>query len=410
MSHAGGNGNEPLVAPSSGLIVLAIALMAIGLVMVASATASLDRSVIGDKTWSASLGRQIIFVIAGVIILIATTRVSGRLLDSTIWRRRAVWTLGGIALVGLVAALIPGLGDAQHGSHRWLRFTALGMSLGIQPSELAKPALIALLAWLLCDRGVDPRSFRKSFMPATIVLAVSVALVGCEDFGTAVLLAGVGGLMLLVAGSRPLHLLGIGTVGAMGLAGLILAAPYRLERIAAYRDLWADPYGSGYQPLQSLASIATGGWMGTGLGAGIQKYGYLPEGHTDFIFAVICEETGILGASLVIVLLTLVVAIGLRTMWRAASPFERLLAFGLTALTGLQAAMNIAVVTVVAPTTGISLPLISAGGSGILTYSLIIGLLGAIADRGQLVPHTHVVSGTGAGEPQLVAASGQDAW
>ena len=206
-------------------------------------------------------------------------------------------------------------------------------------------------------------------------------LVGKEDFGTSVLLGGVGGSMLFVAGCRLRHLGGAAAVGAWSLIALLYSAPYRVARLAAFRDLWGDPQGAGYQPIQSLAAIASGGWFGTGLGSGIQKHGYLPECRSDFIFAVMCEEMGTLGGGLVLALFSLFVLLGIRTMLAAPTRFERLLAFGLTATIGLQAAMNVAVVTVLAPTTGIPLPLISAGGSGMLTSCGAVGVLAAIAAR-----------------------------
>jgi cell division protein FtsW len=167
---------------------------------------------------------------------------------------------------------------------------------------------------------------------------------------------------------------------------LLFSAPYRLERITAYLRFWDEPQGSGYQPLQSLTTVASGGWLGTGLGSGVQKYGYLPESRTDFIFAVICEELGLFGAALVIALFCVMIWLSLRIMLTARSRFERLLAFGLGATIGLQAAMNIAVVAVVTPTTGISLPLVSAGGSGLLAFCLATGVLAAIAARGHNPP------------------------
>ena len=188
--------------------------------------------------------------------------------------------------------------------------------------------------------------------------------------------------MLLIAGCRFRHLAVLSAVGACAFAGLLVAAPYRMARLAAFWDLSADPHGTGYQPRQSLMTIASGGWFGTGLGSGIQKYGYLPECHTDFIFAAICEEMGLLGGGMVIALFGVLIWLGARAMLSAVTRFERLLAFGVTATIGLQAAMNIAVVTVLAPTTGISLPLISAGGSGLITFCVGIGLLIAIESRG----------------------------
>jgi cell division protein FtsW len=165
---------------------------------------------------------------------------------------------------------------------------------------------------------------------------------------------------------------------------LLFAAPYRLARIAAYQDFWGDPQGVGYQPLQSMVTIASGGWWGTGLGSGVQKYGYLPESHTDFVFAVLCEELGVFGGALVILLFCAFVWMGIRTMLSARTRFERLLAFGLTFLIAMQAAMNVAVVTVMMPTTGVPLPMLSAGGSGLFTVCVGVGLLAAIAHRAML--------------------------
>ena len=195
------------------------------------------------------------------------------------------------------------------------------------------------------------------------------------------LLAGVGIVMLFVGGCRLRHLAALGSLGTAALTMLLLAAPYRIARLSAFTGFWDDPRGSGYQPLQSLTTIASGGWLGTGLGSGVQKYGYLPESRTDFIFAVICEELGVFGAFLVIALFGALIWLVLRIMLAAPTRFERLLAFGLGSMIGLQAVMNIAVVTVVTPTTGISLPLISAGGSSVLMTCLAVGILIAIGAR-----------------------------
>ncbi len=365
------------------LIVLAVALMAIGLVMVGSAGASLDRSLVEALSWQASFGRQVVFAVVGLALMLIASFVCVPILASQRLRYRLPQVLFVLTLLCLIAAFVPGLADAHRGSHRWLQLGAAGLGLSFQPSEFAKLALVALMASLLAERDVNIRSFFKGFLPPVLALGVCVLLVGMEDFGTAGLFAVVGGLMLLVGGCRFVHLLLVGVAGIFGFVGLLFAAPYRLERIAAYRDLWDDPLGAGYQPLQSLTTIASGGWFGLGLGAGVQKYGYLPEDHSDFIFAVICEEMGVLGAGLVIALFCTLVILGIRTMWFARTPFERLLAFGITSLVGWQAVMNIAVVTVVTPTTGISLPFVSAGGSGLLTFCLAVGTLAAVAARGK---------------------------
>ena len=355
--------------------------MGIGLVMVASASASLDRSLLDSLSWSEPFGRQAIVVTVGLALMLITSRAAVPVLASQRLRHRFPQVVFVVTLACLVAALIPAWASAHRGSQRWLELTVGGVDVSVQPSEFAKLALVAVLASLLAQRRADLRSFRGGFLPPAIAVGLCVLLVGKEDFGTAVLFAVLGGLMLFVAGCRPAHLLLTGMVVACGLAALLLAAPYRLARIVAHFRLWDDPLGAGYQPLQSLTTIASGGWSGLGLGAGVQKYGYLPESHSDFIFSVICEEMGVLGAGVVIALFCAFVFLGIRTMWSARTPFERLLAFGITSVVGWQAVMNIAVVTVVTPTTGISLPLISAGGSGLLTFCLAVGVLSAIAAR-----------------------------
>lgn len=369
------------VHPGS-LLVLVLALMSIGLVMVTSATAPLDRSLFEGALWRTAYGRQAVFLVLGIAVMLLCARVSTFWLALPAWRWRVPVFCFAASLILLVLVLHPGVAEEQRGSNRWLRVGPHWTALGFQPSEIMKLAMVAFLASLLTERNADPRSLARGFLPSAVVIGTCVALVGKEDFGTALLLAGVGGTMLLVAGCRLLHLVLLGSLGACGMSVLLLIAPYRLARLTAYRDIWSDPRGHGYQPVQSLVTIASGGWWGTGLGSGVQKHGYLPEGHTDFIFSVICEETGMLGGGLVIALFCAFVWLGLRTTWNARTPFERLLAFGITATIALQAILNIAVVTVLTPTTGVSLPLISAGGSGMLIFSGAVGLLMAIAVRG----------------------------
>ena len=374
---------ERLINNHAGaMVIMATALLAIGVVMVTSASAHLDRSYLDVSLWQSVFGRQAIFAVAGFLLMILVVRVGPALLARPVGRRWGALTACGIALIALTATFLPGWSDARHGSQRWVQLSLSGVVLGFQPSELAKIALVVALAWWFGERDTDGRSFKKGLLPAALMIGLFVLLVGKEDFSTSFLLAAVGGLMLLVAGCRLVHLGVLGALGACGLVGLLLMEPYRIQRLIAFLDIWGDARGAGYQPLQSLTTIASGGWLGTGLGAGIQKYGYLPESHSDFIFAQLCEETGVLGGMVVVALFCAIVYLGLRAMWSARTLFERQVAFGLTACLGLQAVLNIAVVTVMAPTTGIPLPLVSAGGSGVLTCSLAIGLLAAIARRG----------------------------
>lgn len=223
--------------------------------------------------------------------------------------------------------------------------------------------------------GERIRRFWTGLLPMLLMLAVVAGLVGIEDFGTGALLALVGACILLAAGAKVWHLALTAMPGAVGLAYLIVAKPYRLERLKAFLDPFADPQGSGYHQVQSLITIASGGWWGQGLGAGIQKYGYLPEGRTDFIFAVICEELGLVGGIAVLGLFAVLLWSGRRAMLQAHTEFGRLLALGVTLTVGFQAAMNVAVVTVSIPTKGIGLPLVSAGGSGVMLFGVLIGLM-----------------------------------
>lgn len=370
---------------SNGIILLAAALMAIGLVMVGSATSSLDGTLFAKKFWTTAFGRQACFVIIGLAICVGTGWLSRKILASQTARQRLSRLLYWLAIVLLLLVLVPGLSDASHGSQRWLRFTLGGVAVGIQPSEVAKLALIAFLAYRLGDSRSDPRWFFRGFLPAGAAILLCCGLVGKENFGTAALLLGVAFVMLIAAGCRYWHLSMMVGIAVAGLVGLLVAEPYRMARITAHQDIWADSQGAGYQPLQSLTTIASGGWWGVGLGSGLQKYGYLPESHTDFIFAVLCEDLGMIGACLVLALLCAFIWVGMHISLRAATRFEQLLGFGLTFLIGLQAAMNIAVVTVVTPTTGVPLPFLSAGGSGLFAICAAVGVLSAIAARGSPV-------------------------
>lgn len=367
---------------STSLVLVSAALMAVGLVMVTSATAPLNGSLTVDGFFRTVFGRHAIFVPLAVVLMLVVSRYGYFFWDSGWLRRRLPPLLFVVAVVGLLGTMLLGTGDSENTSARWLRFVAQGVRVGYQPSELAKPALVMFLAWMVAVRQCDPRSFRRFFLPASAAIGLTVALVGLEDLGTAVLIAGVGAVMLIVVGCRVRHLLLAASAGVALLVGLLVAAPYRMVRITSFLDIWGDAQGAGYQPLQSLAAINAGHWLGTGLGAGIQKYGYLPESHSDFIFATICEEAGTVGGWAVIALFCWLMWLGWRIVREAPAAFERLVAFGIVVTLGGQAVMNIAVVTVSTPTTGISLPLVSAGGSGLLTFGCAIGLLASVARRG----------------------------
>lgn len=367
----------------NAIILIALSLMAIGLVMVGSATSSLDRTLLTPRFWTTAFGRQACFAAVGLGICIATGFSARAILASTRARRLVPVALYCLALALLVLVLVPGMSDTSHGSQRWLRFNLGGVAVGIQPSEVAKLGLIAFLAYRLGESPVNPRKFFRGFALTSVAIVICCGLVGKENFGTAGLLIGVAFVMLIAGGCKYHHLALMLVIAAVGLVYLAYAETYRMARLTSFLDLTQDPQGASYQPQQSLTTIASGGWWGVGLGSGLQKYGYLPEAHTDFIFAVLCEELGVLGAGLVIALFCAFIWVGMHISLRAATRFEQLLGFGLTFLVGLQAAINIAVVTVVAPTTGVPLPFLSAGGSGLFAICGAVGILSAIAVRGE---------------------------
>ncbi|MFQ5428944.1 MAG: FtsW/RodA/SpoVE family cell cycle protein [Phycisphaerae bacterium] len=360
---------------STTITIAASALLGLGIVMVFSAGASLSAPPLTEHPLRNPSVRQ-----AGFTLAALTTMLMVGLCPYDSWRIRRRSFFQPVLLL-LLLILVPGIGESRHGARRWLPLGPAGLGLGFQPSEVAKLALVLFLAAFCSRIGDRIRSFWLGFLPAVAVIGTIVGLVGVEDFGTAALLAVVGVSILLAGGARPWHLLLLSLPAVGGVVTLIAMKPYRLARLTSFLHPEADPQGAGYHQIQSLVTIASGGWWGRGLGAGIQKYGYLPEGRTDFIFAVICEELGIVGGIAVIALFGVLLWQGRRAMQRAPNEFGRLLALGVTLMIGLQAAMNVAVVTVSVPTKGIGLPLVSAGGTGVVLFSILIGLLVNVARR-----------------------------
>jgi cell division protein FtsW len=355
--------------------------------MVFSAGASLSAPPITQNLIKNPSVRQAMFSFAGLVTLLLVGLCpyeSWRMRDRRQERSPLAWLQPSSCLMlivlGLCAVvLVPGIGEERNGARRWLSLGPGSLGLGFQPSELAKLAVVVFFAARCAKLGDRIRRFWTGFLPMILILGSLGGLVGKEDFGTAALLLIVGFCMLLGAGARIWHVVLLSFPAFAGAVYLIIAEPYRVQRVLSFLDPYADPQGKGYHQIQSLITIASGGWWGRGLGAGIQKYGYLPEGRTDFIFAVICEELGIIGGTAVIALFAILVWQGRKAMMNADTEFGRLLALGATMTIGLQAAMNIAVVTVSVPTKGIGLPLVSAGGTGVIFFSVLVGLLVNVA-------------------------------
>jgi len=293
----------------------------------------------------------------------------------------------GLVAFGLVCVLglvyVPGLGREVNASSRWIALPIAG-GLSVQPSEIAKWGLIGLMAWLAAQRAALMPRFCLGLAPALLLTGIVAGLVVIEDLGTGVLIAAAASVVLLAGGARLLHFAIIVPFGLLGIVGAIVVSPYRVRRLTAFLDPFADPQGAGYHMIQSMAAVAGGEGWGRGLGHGIQKFGYLPEDQTDFLFAIICEELGIAGAALVVGLYACLLITGMVIVRREPAPFLKLLGIGVLATVGLQAIINLAVVTGLGPTKGIALPLLSSGGTGWVLTAAALGLLAAM-DRTQPV-------------------------
>ena len=280
-----------------------------------------------------------------------------------------VWSCLGVATAALVAVLFS---PAVGGARRWF---SLG-GLGIQPSELSKLAVIFFIAALLERRMHRINELRYSLVPIAVVVTTLVVLIVVEpDFGTAMTLGLIAAAMVFAAGLNYTAILGTALVALPAVAVLVMSEPYRRTRVLSFLDPWDDPLRTDFQIIQSLIAIGTGGISGKGLMNGVQQLFYLPEAHTDFIYAVISEELGLIGATLVLLCFCVIAWRGLRVALRAPDSFGALVAFGVTAMVTCQALVNMSVVLGLMPTKGIPLPFVSAGGSSLLVNLVGMGVL-----------------------------------
>lgn len=351
-----------------------LALLALGVIMVQSAAMNVGDA--GLWQWSERASKHALFAILALLSFITASRLDYNRFSGSSWLSSpAVWGMG-LAIALCAAVLLPGVGTMVNGARRWIEIGALR----IQPSEVAKWAVVLFLAWRLSRPGMS--SLVTGFLPTCAVVGVLCLLVVLEDFGTAALI-GLAAFVMLLAGPVKWWHLAISVPPALAAAVAFVAIePYRWRRMTAFLDPFANPETDGYHMIQSLYSFAGGGLTGRGLGNGVQKLGYLPEDTTDFIFAVICEELGLFGAGLVAVLYLTILLVGWSAARRAPSAFGRLLCFGTVATLGLQASLNIAVATASVPTKGMSLPLVSAGGSGLVLTAIMLGLVYSVC-RGE---------------------------
>ncbi len=298
----------------------------------------------------------------------------------------AAFGVGTLILLAIVAtAYIPGLSHEVNKSRRWIAVPGFA-SLTIQPSEFAKWGLIVLMAMYGAWRGVAMRRFWTGLAPALLAIAAVGGAIAHQDLGTGVLVVCAGSAVLLAAGARVWQFLMFIPPALAGFVALIAANPYRLQRIQTFLDPYVQPQKAGYHMIQSMLAVSGGEGTGRGLGFGLQKYGYLPEDTTDFLFAIICEELGIVGAAAVIGMYVLLLWAGLAIVRRQQAPVLKLFGLGVLTTIGLQALINLAVVTGLGPTKGIALPLVSSGGTGWILTAASLGLLIAMDPEGAAAP------------------------
>ncbi|MGA0286393.1 MAG: FtsW/RodA/SpoVE family cell cycle protein [Planctomycetota bacterium] len=391
-----------MLRPGQGVVLATLALLIVGVIMVnsvwlarsvgESAAALADDPAAGPITAANLLwGRPTLYALLAVLALVSGMFLPLRLIGGG--RADACAVLPGgpvasarppaalvalaISMLALLAAVyLPGIGREVNGASRWVEIGGFNF----QPSEIAKWAMPVLVAWWCVASGPRIREFRRGFVPPMFALLLVAGIVGVEDLGTAVLILGVGVVVLAIAGVKLRHLALLIPVGGGAVAAAILHSPYRIQRLLAWRDPFEDPQGIGYHIIQSLSAIAGGGIAGRGLGQGIQKFGYLPEATTDFVFAIVCEELGLAGAAIVVALLVALLWSGMAIIApsdaRLRPPaFHRLLGLGILLTIGFQALMNVLVVTGLAPTKGIALPLVSHGGTGWVLTAFSLGIL-----------------------------------
>lgn len=365
-------GQRPAPVRSFGgdvwLLLAVFALLAVGLVMVFNVGYFHAQETFGDPYHF--FAKHLTGIVIGLAACFFSSRVS-----PPRWRQ-ATYVLLLAAFLALVVVLIPGIGVVHGGARRWLR---LG-PLAFQPTEIAKFAVVLFLAHSLAKKGGKVEEFAIGVVPHCLVVGVIALLCLLEpDFGTVVLLVGVLASMLFVAGVRPRHLLALAGAGVPVLGMAFALEPYRMRRILAFLHPDADPQGIGYQLLQSFTAFGSGQLWGIGLGNSRQKMFYLPAAHTDFIYSVIGEELGLLGALVVLGLFVVVAARGFRIALRHPDSFASLLAFGTTLLLVLEALVNVAVVLGRMPTKGLALPFVSYGGSAVMLALAEVGVLLALA-------------------------------
>jgi cell division protein FtsW len=346
------------------LLIITISLMGLGVVIVYSASAILATDRFGDGYYF--LKKQALFGGFALAMMMVMMHIPYTFL------RRIAYPILAVSLLFLIILLIPGIGYRVGGSTRWIRL----INLSFQPSEFTKLALIIFLAYFLEKKGDRIRTFSMGFLPVIIISGTMIYLVMLQpDFGVALFLGIMVLILLFIGGVRPSYLASSILLALPIMYLLIMRVDYRYRRIIGFLNPWEDPSRTTFQMVQSLLAFGSGGLFGTGLGGGSQKLFFLPAPHTDFIFSVIGEELGMVGATITLGLFALFAIRGFRLAFMAEDTFGTLLAVGITAMISMQVIINMGVVLGLLPTKGLTLPFISYGGTSLLVNSMGVGIL-----------------------------------
>ena len=352
-------------SPDYCLLAVVIILLSIGTCMIFSSSFIMADKWYGDSYYF--LKKQIIYAIIALIVLLLSINI-----DYHFYKKVSIPLLI-ISIILLSAVFIPGVGRSAGGAVRWVKFGILSF----QPSEIAKFALILYMSESMTRKGMnDLKTFAKGILPSLIVIGVIFVLILKEpDFSTALIILGISFVMLFIGGTKIIQLFTLMAAAIPMGALILLREEYRKVRMLAFLDPWKDPLDSGFHVIQSLVALGSGGITGVGLAESRQKFFYLPDQHTDFIFSIIGEELGFIGTVFIVVLFALLLWRGYRIAVQSTDNFACLLATGITFVIVFQSMINIGVVTKMLPTTGITLPFISFGGTSLIINMLCIGIL-----------------------------------
>jgi cell division protein FtsW len=353
-----------------GIVIPVLCLMLLSLVTVYSASSHLALHELGDSYYY--LKRQALFCLAGLVLLYGVKKFPCSLYARLVYPL----LLGSGVLLGLL--LVPGVGSKVGGAVRWIRIGGISF----QPSEFAKIALAVYLAYSMAKKGEAMGTFATGLLPHLLVTGIFIGLITLQpDLGTAMILGCWSLTLLFIGGASVLQLMVIMLFSSPVLLWLIQRTPYRLDRWNAFLNPWDDPQGIGFQIIHSFLAFGSGGILGAGLGDSKQKLFYLPEPHTDFILSIIGEEMGLIGVAAIVALFGFLIVRGIRVALNAPDLYSTYLAFGVTCLIGIQAVVNMGVVMGLLPTKGLTLPLISYGGSSLMVTLFSVGVLLNISSK-----------------------------